>query len=208
MVKKMNSGGKVLVGMPDGPPKEMSRKDYEAMLSYMKLLKIKPPKPVEAKKSGGVAKMKIGGLTGNIQLTSGSRQTASDTARERSRRNLNKEFQEKKKKLREKFKGRGTAGNEQYKKEVVALENKFQKKYNQDRAMAKRFGKDAYKSQAFGVSPTAPKRKKKKINVEDQLKRKKIRGKLPTVRATAKPPRPANSQPIVKKGTTSKKKAK
>jgi hypothetical protein len=74
--------------------------------------------------------------------------------------------------------------------------------------MAKRFGKDAYKSQAFGVSPTAPKRKKKKINVEDQLKRKKIRGKLPTVRATAKPPRPANSQPIVKKGTTSKKKAK
>jgi len=171
----MNGGGKVLVGMPDGPPKEMSRKDYEAMLSYIKFLKMKPPKLVEAKKSGGVAKMRIGGLTGNIQLTSGSRQTASDTAKEQSRRNLNKDFQEKKKKLREKFKGRGTAGKEELTKQLISLENKFQKKWNTDKAMAKRYGKDAYKSQAFGVSPTAPKRKKKPVVKKATTRNKRIK---------------------------------
>ena len=47
------------------------------------------------------------------------------------------------------------------------------KKYNQDRAMAKRFGKDAYKSQAFGTSPDAPKRKKKPVPLNQKLMKEK-----------------------------------
>tara|TARA_R100001463_G_scaffold131556_1_gene191655 strand:+ start:133 stop:912 length:780 start_codon:yes stop_codon:yes gene_type:complete len=106
--------------------------------------------------------MKIGGLTGNIQL---KRDESDFTVRERSRRNLNKKFQEKKNKLREKYKDRGTAGAKQYRKESSESEKKSQKKYNVDRSMVEKYGKDAYKSRAFGVSPEEPKRKTKPKSV-------------------------------------------
>ena len=68
---------------------------------------------------------------------------------------------EKKNKLREKYKDRGTAGAKQYRKESSEAEKKSQKKYNVDRRMVEKYGKDAYKSRAFGVSPEEPKRKTK-----------------------------------------------
>ena len=84
-------------------------------------------------------------------------------ARGKSRENLKTELDEKIKKLREKFKGRGTSGDAEFRKQKTALENKFQKKFTTDVGMARKYGKDAYKSQAFGVSPNAPKRKKKPV---------------------------------------------
>jgi len=56
--KMMKGGGKILVGMPKSPPKEMSRKDYEMMLKMNKMFNIQVPKPVKAKKAGGVMKKK------------------------------------------------------------------------------------------------------------------------------------------------------
>tara|TARA_R100000234_G_scaffold119982_1_gene104673 strand:- start:1040 stop:1978 length:939 start_codon:yes stop_codon:yes gene_type:complete len=56
--KMMKGGGKILVGMPKGSPKEMSRKDYEMMLKMNKMFNIQVPKPVKAKKAGGVMKKK------------------------------------------------------------------------------------------------------------------------------------------------------
>jgi len=118
--------------------------------------------------------MKIGGLTGNIQL---KRNESDFTVRERSRRNLNKKFQEKKNKLREKYKDRGTAGAKQYRKESSEAEKKSQKKYNVDRSMVEKYGKDAYKSRAFGVSPEEPKRKTKpKIKKKTVTKTTAMRG--------------------------------
>tara|TARA_R100000234_G_scaffold119982_1_gene104674 strand:- start:2121 stop:2648 length:528 start_codon:yes stop_codon:yes gene_type:complete len=83
-------------------------------------------------------------------------------ARERSRANLDPDFFDEKQRLRKKFTGRGTSGAAQYRKEILDLESKMQKKFDIDKDMAKKYGKDAYKSRAFGVSPLADKNKSRK----------------------------------------------
>ena len=112
----------------------------------------------KGKKAGGVAK------------ASAIPPDRSEIATSRMAKNLREPFQKKKKALREKFKGRGTAGEEELQKQLIALENKYYKKYEQDSAMAKRYGKDAYKSQAFGTIPDAPKRKKKSVPLKTKTK--------------------------------------
>jgi len=83
-------------------------------------------------------------------------------ARERSRANLQSDFMDEKQRLRKKFTGRGTAGSTQYRKKLSELESKMQKKFDIDQDLAKKYGKDAYKSRAFGVSPIADKNKSRK----------------------------------------------
>ena len=75
--------------------------------------------------------------------------------------NLREEYQKQKKKLEDKFKGRGTSGKAEFEKRMIALENKFNKKFEDDRAMTEKYGKDAYKSQSFGVPPSLTKIKNK-----------------------------------------------
>mgnify|MGYP003121652433 CR=1 FL=1 len=83
-------------------------------------------------------------------------------ARERTRANLQSDFMDEKQRLRKKFTGRGTAGSAQYRKEISELDSKMQKKFDIDQDLAKKYGKDAYKSRAFGVSPIADKNKSRK----------------------------------------------
>ena len=55
----MSKGGHVLVSAGDGsPPKRMLRSEYEKMLKMNKMFDIKVPKPVAAKKAGGMMKKK------------------------------------------------------------------------------------------------------------------------------------------------------
>ena len=160
-----------LIRKMDDP--NLSAKDRMKLDREFDLLQRNFDKVMGLKKAGGkVSKtgMKIGGLTGNIQL---KRNESDFTVRERSRRNLNKKFQEKKNKLREKYKDRGTAGAKQYRKESSEAEKKSQKKYDVDRAMVRKYGKDAYKSRAFGVSPEEPKRKKKPVPLNQKLMKEK-----------------------------------
>ena len=160
----INKRLEALVRRMDDP--NLSSKDAMKLDKEYDLLQRNFDKIMGLKKAGGkVSKtgMKIGGLTGNIQL---KRNDSDFTVRERSRRNLNKKFQEKKNKLREKYKDRGTAGAKQYRKESSEAEKKSQKKYNVDRRMVEKYGKDAYKSRAFGVSPEEPKRKTKPKSVK------------------------------------------
>ena len=57
--KMMSKGGHVFVSAGDGsPPKKMLRSEYERMLKLNKMFNIKVPKPVSAKKAGGVMKKK------------------------------------------------------------------------------------------------------------------------------------------------------
>ena len=83
-------------------------------------------------------------------------------ARERTRANLQSDFMDEKQRLRKKFTGRGTSGSAQYRKEMAELDSKMQKKFDIDKDLAKKYGKDAYTSRAFGVSPIADKNKSRK----------------------------------------------
>tara|TARA_R100000995_G_C3453512_1_gene109358 strand:- start:285 stop:845 length:561 start_codon:yes stop_codon:yes gene_type:complete len=65
------------------------------------------------------------------------------------------------KKLRDKYRDRGTTGAAEFRKERKALGEKFDKKFFQDQMLDTKYGKDAMKSQAYGTSPIAPERKKK-----------------------------------------------
>jgi len=154
----------------------LSSKDAMKLDREFELLQKNFDKIMGLKKAGGkVSKrgMKIGGLTGNIQKAG----TTEDTVRERSRTALFKKFQDKRKKLEEKFKGRGTSGAKEFRKKVGAADERGQKKYNIDRAMSRKYGKDAYKSRAFGVSPEEPKRKTKpKIKNKTVTKTTAMRG--------------------------------
>tara|TARA_R100000329_G_C7421894_1_gene148243 strand:+ start:41 stop:487 length:447 start_codon:yes stop_codon:yes gene_type:complete len=85
----------------------------------------------------------------------------SKIAKSRMVTNLREEYQKQKKKLEDKFKGRGTSGKAEFEKRMIALENKFNKKFEDDRAMTEKYGKDAYKSQSFGVPPSLTKIKNK-----------------------------------------------
>tara|TARA_R100001015_G_C4522319_1_gene90989 strand:+ start:39 stop:656 length:618 start_codon:yes stop_codon:yes gene_type:complete len=159
----INKRLEALVRRMDDP--NLSSKDAMKLDKEYDLLQRNFDKVMGLKKAGGkVSKpgMKIGGLTGNIQKAG----TTEDTVRERSRTALFKKFQDKRKKLEEKFKGRGTSGAKEFRKQVGAAEERGQKKYNIDRAMSRKYGKDAYKSRAFGVSPEQPKRKTKPKSVK------------------------------------------
>ena len=122
------------------------------------------------KKLGGIKGMSAGGNADIDLLMKGDR---SDVATGRTKKNLRSELDEKIKKLREKFKGRGTSGDAEFRKQKGALEEKFDKKYFSDMKMATKYGKDAYKSQAFGTSPDAPKRKKKPVPLNVKLMKEK-----------------------------------
>ena len=159
----INKRLEALVRRMDDP--NLSSKDAMKLDKEYDLLQRNFDKIMGLKKAGGkVSKtgMKIGGLTGNYQKAG----TTEDTVRERSRKALFKKFQDKRKKLEEKFKGRGTSGAKEFRKKVGAAEERGQKKYDVDRAMARKYGKDAYKSRAFGVSPEQPKRKTKPKSVK------------------------------------------
>ena len=84
-------------------------------------------------------------------------------ARERARANLQSDLNDERQRLRKKFTGRGTAGSEQFRKEMSELTSKMYKKFDIDQDLARKYGKDAYKSRAFGVSPIADKNKSRKM---------------------------------------------
>ena len=178
----INKRLEALVRRMDDP--NLSYKDAMKLDKEYELLQRNFDKVMGLKKAGGkVSKtgMKVGGLTGNLQL---KRNDSDFTVRERSRKALFKKFQDKRKKLEEKFKDRGTSGAKEFRKKVGAAEKRGQKKYDVDRAMVRKYGKDAYKSRAFGVSPEEPKRKTKPKSVnKPKIKVKKpTRGKITAMR--------------------------
>ena len=167
----INKRLEALVRRMDDP--NLSYKDAMKLDKEYELLQRNFDKVMGLKKAGGkVSKtgMKVGGLTGNVQL---KRNDSDFTVRERSRKALFKKFQDKRKKLEEKFKDRGTSGAKEFRKKVGAAEKRGQKKYDVDRAMVRKYGKDAYKSRAFGVSPEEPKRKKKPVPLNQKLMKEK-----------------------------------
>ena len=90
----------------------------------------------------------------------------SKIAKSRMVKNLREEYQKQKKKLEDKFKGRGTSGKAEFEKRMTAIENKFNKKFEDDRAMTEKYGKDAYKSQSFGIPPSVTKIKNKPVTLK------------------------------------------
>jgi hypothetical protein len=119
---------------------------------------------IEGKKVGGpvdriIKKPKKAGLKPKAKPPKMSREVQ---ARERSRANLQSDLMDERLRLRKKFTGRGTAGSAQFRKEMAELTSKMQKKFDIDQDLAKKYGKDAYKSRAFGLSPIADKNKSRK----------------------------------------------
>ena len=118
----------------------------------------------KGKKVGGpvdriIKKPKKAGLKPKAKPPEMSREVR---ARERSRANLQSDLMDERLRLRKKFTGRGTSGSAQFRKEMAELESKMQKKFDIDKDLAKKYGKDAYKSRDFGVSPIADKNKSRK----------------------------------------------